>query len=85
LSIEPERGRQAEPVWTSKRSAAWVAEELHAVAPFDQRHAFGGEAFELDRADLRAVLLFLTLALRLFVVVELAFDPFERTVEEIDR
>ena len=23
LTIDPERGRQAEPVWTSKRSAAW--------------------------------------------------------------
>ena len=56
-----------------------------AVAAFDQRHALGDEAFEFDRADLRAVLLLLAAPLRLLVVVEFAFDPVDGAVEEIDR
>src|SRR4029077_12594302 len=43
-----------------------------------------GEAFKLYRADLRAVLLLLALTLLLLVIVELAFDPSDRAVEEID-
>ena len=49
-----------------------------------ERQALGDEAFELDRADLRAVLLLLAALLRLLVVVELAFDPVDGAVEEID-
>ena len=51
-----------------------IAEEFQAVATFDQRDAFGCQALEFDRLHFGAVLLALALALRLFVVVELAFD-----------
>src|SRR6266540_5788144 len=51
-----------------------VAEELHAVAAFDEREAFGHEAFQFDRADLRAVLFLLATLLRDLVVVKLALD-----------
>ena len=34
-----------------------VAEELQAVAAFDQRDAFGCQALEFDRSHFRAVLL----------------------------
>ena len=61
-----------------------VAEELHAVAAFDQRLPLGGEAFEFDRADLGAVLFLLAALLRLLVVVEFALDPADGAVEEID-
>ena len=61
-----------------------VAEELHAVAAFDQRDALGREPLEFDRSHLRAVLLALTLLLRLLVVVELAFDAIGGAVEQVD-
>src|SRR6266850_3214653 len=61
-----------------------IAEEFQAVATFDQRDAFGCQALEFDRLHLRAVLLALALALRLFVVVELASDAVGGTMEEID-
>ena len=61
-----------------------VAEELHAVAAFDQRDALGHEAFQFDRADLGAVLLLLAALLRVLVVVELALDAVGGAVEEID-
>ena len=61
-----------------------VAEEFHGVAPFDQGHALGGEALQLDRADLGAILLALTTLLRLLIVVELALDALIGAVEEID-
>src|SRR5208282_1236388 len=61
-----------------------IAEEFHAVAAFDQRLTFGGEAFEFDRADFGAVLFFLAALLRLLVVVQLALDPADGAVEEID-
>src|SRR6185437_9535390 len=48
-----------------------IAEELHAVAALDERDALGRETLEFDRSHLRAVLLALTLLLRLLVVVEL--------------
>ena len=61
-----------------------VAEVFHAVAPLDQRHALGGETLQFDRADFGAVLVALAALLRLFVVVEFAFDPLVGAVEEID-
>jgi hypothetical protein len=42
-----------------------VAAELEGVAALDQADALGGQAFKLDRADLRAVLLKLRAALGL--------------------
>ncbi len=62
-----------------------VAEELHAVAALDQRDALGRETLEFDRAHFRAVLLALTLLLRLLVVVELASDAVDGAVEQVDR
>ena len=62
-----------------------VAEEFQAIAAFNQRHALGDEAFEFDRADLRAVLLFLAAPLLLLIVVEFPSDPVGGAVEEIDR
>jgi hypothetical protein len=61
-----------------------VAEEVHAVPALDQRLAFGGEAFEFDRADFGAVLFPLAALLHLLVVIELALDPLSGAVEEID-
>ena len=61
-----------------------VAEELHGVAAFDQRQALGDETLELDRADLRAVLLLLAATLRLLVVVELALDAVDGAMEQVD-
>ena len=61
-----------------------IAEKLQAVAALDQRHAFGRQALQFDRSNFGAVLLALALALRLFVVVEFAFDPVCGAVEEVD-
>jgi hypothetical protein len=61
-----------------------VAEQLHAVAAFDQREAFGHEAFQFDRADLRAVLFLLAALLRVLVAVEIALHAVGSAVEEID-
>ena len=61
-----------------------VAEEFHGVAAFDQCDALSREAFQLDRADLGAVLITLTAPLLLLVVVEFAFDALVGTVKEID-
>ena len=61
-----------------------IAEEFQAIATFDQRDAFGRQAFKFDRLHFRTVLLALALALRLFVVVELAFDAVGGTMEEVD-
>ena len=54
-----------------------IAEEFQAVAALDQRDAFGRQALEFDRSHFRAVLLALTLVLRLLVVVEVAFDAID--------
>jgi len=61
-----------------------IAEEFETVATFDQRDAFGRQALKFDRLHLRAVLLTLTLALRLFVVVELTSDAVGGTMEQVD-
>ena len=59
-----------------------IAEKFQAVAAFDQRQSLGDEALQLDRADLRAVLLLLAFALRLLIAVELAFDPASRPLRK---
>ncbi|MCK1453179.1 hypothetical protein IVB36_20355 [Bradyrhizobium sp. 35] len=61
-----------------------VAEELQAVAALDQCDAFSRQALEFDRSNFGAVLLALALLLRLFVVVELAFDAVDGTMEQVD-
>src|SRR5258708_23745350 len=61
-----------------------VAEVFHAVTPLDQCHALGRETLEFDRADFGAILIALAALLRLFVVVEFAFDALVGAVEEID-
>ena len=61
-----------------------VAEELQAVAALDQRDAFSREALEFDRSYFGAVLLALALVLRLLVVVELAFDAIDGSMEQVD-
>jgi len=52
-----------------------VAEELHAVAAFDEGYALGRETLQFDGADLRAVLFLLAALLGVLVVVELALNP----------
>jgi len=49
-----------------------VAEEFYGVAALDQHHPFGGQAFQLDRADSWAILFLLAALLRLLIVVEFA-------------
>ena len=61
-----------------------IAEELQAVAALDQRDAFGRQTLEFDRSHFGAVLLALALPLRLLVIVELAFDAVDGTVEQVD-
>src|SRR6516225_11883727 len=62
-----------------------VAEELDAVAAFDQRETFSYEPLQLDRANFRAVLFLLAALLGGLVVVELALHAVDGAVEEIDR
>jgi hypothetical protein len=61
-----------------------VAEELHGIAALDQGQALGDETLQLDRADLRAVLLLLAAALHLLVAVELPLDPVDGAMEQVD-
>ena len=60
-----------------------IAEQLHGVAALDQAKAFGDEPFELDGADLGAVLDALALLLRLFVGIEVALDARNGPVEQV--
>jgi hypothetical protein len=76
LTIDPERWRQTDPVWRSNWSAAWSRKNSIAL---------GKQAFEFDRAYLRAILLLLAALLGVFVVVERALHPIDRAVEEVDR
>jgi hypothetical protein len=62
-----------------------VAEEFHAVAAPDERRPLRQQAFELDRANLRAVLFLLTALLGVLIVVELALHAINGAVEEVDR
>src|SRR5467141_3946810 len=81
------RSRPGAPGRTSVDLKAFdglIAEEFETVTTFDQRDAFGCQALEFDRLHLRTVLLALAPALGLFVVVELAPDAVDGTMEEID-
>ena len=71
-------------MWSLEALDGLIAEELQAVAALDQRDAFGRQALEFDRSHFRAVLLALALLLRLLVVVELAFDAVDGTMEQVD-
>jgi hypothetical protein len=62
-----------------------IAEEFHRVAALDKGQALRCKALEFDGADLRAVLLFLAAPLPLLVVVELALDPVDSAMEDINR
>ena len=77
MTIDPARGRQAEPVVDLEQFGGVVADEFEGVAALDQAEALGDQALELDRLDLGAVLLGLAAALRLLVDVELALDAVE--------
>jgi hypothetical protein len=61
-----------------------VAKEFHAISAFAERETFGHEAFQFDRADLRAVLFLLAALLRVLVAVEIALHAVGSAVEEID-
>ena len=61
-----------------------VAEELQAIVTLNQRDAFRRDALEFDGSNFGAVLLMLALPLRLFVVVELALDAVDGTMEQVD-
>src|SRR6516165_5003277 len=81
--MDPLRGRQAEPVSTSKSSAAWSRTNSNVLRR-SQAQPLGDEALELDRLDLGAVLFGLAAVLRLLVDVELALDAVDLAVEQID-
>ncbi len=72
------------PVDGLEQPGGVIAAEFEGVAPFDQAEALRGQALELDRFDLGAVLFELALALRLLVGVELALDALDLAVEQID-
>src|SRR5258708_9322463 len=81
------RSRPGAPGRTSVDLKAFdglIAEEFETVTTFDQSDAFDRQALKFDRLHLRAVLLALALALRLFVVVELTSDAVGGTMEEVD-
>jgi hypothetical protein len=61
-----------------------IAEEFHAVAAFYERQALGDQALKLDRADFRAVLLFLAALLSDLIAVELALHPIGGAVKQVD-
>jgi hypothetical protein len=84
LTIEPERGRQAEPVAASYSSAVWSRKNSKGVAAFDEADALTDQPLELDGFDFGAVLLELAAALRLLVGVELALDAVDLPMEQVD-
>jgi hypothetical protein len=84
LTIEPERGRQAEPVAASYSSAVWSRKNSKGVAAFDEADALTDQPLELDGFDFGAVLLELAAALRLLVGVELALDAVDLPMDQID-
>ena len=85
LTIDPARGRQDEPVWRSNWSAAWSRKNSMLLRRSMSVMPSASEAFEVDRADLRAVLFLLAALLGVLVVVELALNPVGGAVEEVDR
>ena len=62
-----------------------VPHQLECVATFEECLALSGQSFELHRLDLCAVLFALQPPLRLFIVVEFAFDTRCGAMEEVDR
>lgn len=62
-----------------------LAEELHGIAPFEERDALSGCPLEFDRPDLAAVLLALEAALELLIVVERALDDNEQLQRRLQR
>jgi hypothetical protein len=83
LTFDPARGRQAKPVFASKRSAAGVAKEFKCVAALGHGGALDDEALEQDGTDLRSVLLLLAALLVVLVAVELALDPVASAMEVV--
>jgi hypothetical protein len=61
-----------------------IAEELHGIASLDEGEALCQQAFEVDRADFRAVLLLLAALLGALIVVEFALDAAGGTMEQVD-
>ena len=61
-----------------------VAHQLEGIATFDHRLPFGRQALQLDGLHLGAILFALPTALRLLIVVQLAFDPVGGSVEDVD-
>jgi len=61
-----------------------IAEEFQAIAALDERHALRCHTHKFDRSHLPPVLLALALLLRLFIVVELAFNAVDSAVEQVD-
>lgn len=59
------------------------AEEFHRIAAFDQADTLQHKAFKLDRPDFAPILFALSPTLRLFIIVEAAFDLFSCAVEEV--
>src|SRR5262249_51691838 len=62
---------------------ALVAKQLHAVAPFDEREPLCNQSLQFDGSDFAAILLALAAALRLLVVIELAFDPLCGSMKQV--
>ena len=85
MTIDPVRGRQAEPVWRSNCSAAWsrknsrLSRRSISVCPSAVRRSSSTERIS-EPSWSRWLRL-----LRLLVVVQLAFDPAGGAVEEVDR
>ena len=84
LTLEPERGRQVEPVWASKRSAAASRKNSCALRRSRSVQPLSGEAFEFDRANFGAVLFLLRALLLVLVPVEFARGV-SGAVEEVHR
>jgi hypothetical protein len=62
-----------------------IAKEFHRIAALDERLPLASQALQLDRAYLRAILVFLAIPLRLLILVEIALNPVGSTLEEVAR
>ena len=67
FTFDPARGRHAGSGVRLEQVGGLVAHDLEGVASLDQRQPFGQQPLQLDRTDLRAVLVLLAPALRLLV------------------